>query len=102
MFSFLKNLFGPGTDYKALIQEGAIIVDVRTPGEYKSGHIKEARNIPVDTIRSKVGELKKLNKPVITCCASGARSGMAKSILASNGIEAYNGGPWTRLQGKIG
>ena len=101
MFSFLKNLFGPGTDYKALLGQGAIIVDVRTPGEYKSGHIKEARNIPVDAIRSKVNELKKLNKPVITCCASGARSGMAKSILKSNGIDAYNGGPWTSLQSKI-
>jgi len=101
MFSFLKGLFGPGTDYKALLQQGAVIVDVRSTGEYKSGHIKEARNIPVDVIRSKVAELKKLNKPVITCCASGARSGMAKSILKSNGIEAYNGGPWTSLQSKI-
>ena len=101
MFSFVKSLFGPDTDYKALLQSGAVIVDVRTPGEFDSGHIKGARNIPVDTIRARVGELKKLNKPVITCCASGARSGMAKSMLRASGIDAYNGGPWTSLQNKI-
>jgi rhodanese-related sulfurtransferase len=101
MFEFLKNLFGPGTDYKSILSKGAIIVDVRTPEEYNAGHIERARNIPLDQIKSKVSELKKFGKPVITCCRSGARSGMAKSQLAAAGIEVYNGGAWTSLNNKI-
>jgi rhodanese-related sulfurtransferase len=101
MFGFLKNLFGPGTDYKGILSKGAIIVDVRTPEEYKAGHIDGARNIPLDQIKTKVPELKKTGKPVITCCRSGSRSGMAKSQLAAAGIEVYNGGAWTSLNNKI-
>lgn len=103
MFEFLKNLFskGPETDFAALVKQGAIIVDVRTPGEFQSGHIKGALNIPVDQIRNRSAELKKKQKPVITCCRSGSRSGMAKSILTAAGIECYNGGPWNSLQQKI-
>jgi rhodanese-related sulfurtransferase len=81
--------------------EGAVIVDVRTPSEYKSGHIPGALNIPLDSIKSKSGDLKSKNKVVITCCRSGARSGMAKSILTSSGIETVNGGPWNSLIQKI-
>jgi len=101
MFSLIKNLFGPATDYKTLIAEGAVIVDVRTPGEYKGGHIKGFINIPVDSIRQHINDLKKKGKTVITCCASGMRSSSAASILNSAGIEAHNGGSWMSLQQKI-
>jgi len=99
--NFFKKLFGPGTDYKALMEKGAIIVDVRSPGEYKSGHIKGSINVPLETVKQKASELKKKNKPVITVCRSGNRSGMAKAVLAGNGIEVYNGGAWDSLQNKI-
>lgn len=103
MFDFLKRLFskGPETDFASMVRDGAVIVDVRSPGEYKSGHIKGSLNIPVDQIRGKTAELKKKGKPVITCCRSGSRSGMAKSILDAAGVECYNGGPWNVLQSKI-
>lgn len=102
MLGFLKKIFGgPSVNYKELVSNGAIIVDVRSPGEYKAGHIPGSKNFPLDNIRSKVAELKKINKPVITVCRSGARSGMAKSILQSAGIEVYNGGPWASLKNKI-
>ncbi len=102
MLTFLKKLFG-GTpvNYKELISNGAIIADVRSVSEYKAGHIPGSKNLPLDSIRKKVAELKKLNKPVITVCRSGARSGMAKGILKSAGIEVYNGGPWTSLKTKL-
>ena len=102
MLTFLKKLFG-GTpvNYKELISNGAIIADVRSVSEYKAGHIPGSKNLPLDSIRKKVAELKKLNKPVITVCRSGARSGMAKGILKSAGIEVYNGGPWTSLKIKL-
>jgi len=102
MLVLLRKFFG-GTPvyYKELVNNGAIIADVRTAVEYKTGHIPGSKNFPLDNIRSKISELKKLNKPVITVCRSGVRSGMAKSILRSAGIEVYNGGSWTSLKNKI-
>jgi phage shock protein E len=100
---FFSNLFSsaPAVDFAELIKNGAIIVDVRTPGEFAQGHIKGSENIPLDSVRSKVAELKSKSKPVITCCRSGARSGSAKSILTDAGIECYNGGAWNDLNSKI-
>ena len=65
MLGFIKKLFG-GTsiNFKELVSNGAIIVDVRSISEYKAGHIPGSKNFPVESIRSKVAELKKLNKPV--------------------------------------
>ncbi len=101
MFGFLKNLFGPKTDFKALVEAGALIVDVRTPQEYDTGHIKTSKNIPLQNIQKSIPALKKSGKAIITVCRSGSRSGMAKSILKSAGIKAYNGGPWNVLRSKI-
>ena len=101
MFSFLKKLFGPGTAYRALVQQGAQIIDVRTQGEYKAGHIKGSVNIPLNILAANTGKIK-TNKPVITCCASGMRSAQAKSMLKSKGFEeVYNGGGWMGLKHKI-
>lgn len=97
----LEKLFGPKTDFKALMAKGAVIVDVRTRGEYADGHIKGSRNISLDQLGSKIKELQQLKRPIITCCRSGARSGMAVRTLKSAGLEAYNGGPWSSLQQKI-
>lgn len=101
MFSFLKKLFGPGTDFKALAEAGAVIIDVRSPQEFDRGHIKGSKNIPVNIIQREVNSLRKLNKPVITVCQSGARSSMAKSVLKAAGIEVYNGGSWNGLRAKL-
>ncbi|MCC6287277.1 MAG: rhodanese-like domain-containing protein [Chitinophagaceae bacterium] len=103
MLAFLKKIIGGGsnTDYKMLLSQGAIIVDVRTPAEFSGGHIKNAINIPLDQLKNKVAELKKKNKIIITCCRSGTRSAMAKSVLASAGLECYNGGGWNALENKI-
>lgn len=103
MLSLLKKLFGGSSvDFKQLVSEGAVIIDVRTPGEFKSGHIKGAINIPLDQIRNRIPELKKKNTKLITCCRSGSRSGMAKGILVSAGLDCVNGGPWDSLNRKIG
>ncbi len=85
-------------DFKS---RGAIIVDVRTKGEYSGGSIPGSKNIPLQNISSKMNEIKKWNKPVITCCASGMRSGSAATILKSNGVEAMNGGGWFSLSNKL-
>ena len=102
MLQAIKNLLGlgPKVDYKQLLQSGAVIIDVRSKGEYQGGHIKGSLNIPLDTLSNNIAKLKK-EKPVITCCASGMRSASAKSILKSKGFEAYNGGGWMTLRNRI-
>jgi rhodanese-related sulfurtransferase len=97
---FLSSLFGPKVDMKQLVKEGAVIVDVRTPGEFQGGHIKGSINIPLQALSSGMSKLKK-DKAVITCCASGMRSASAKSMLKANGFVAHNGGAWISLQSKI-
>ena len=89
------------TDYPQLLKEGAVIIDVRSEGEYVSGHIKGSINAPVDNVLKFVSKIAK-NKPIITCCASGMRSAMAKNTLKANGFtRVYNGGSWTGLQKKL-
>ncbi len=100
----LLSMFGLGDKSESItdfIEKGAVIIDVRTVGEYKEGHIKGSKNIPLDTISSKIEEIKKLNKPGSACCRSGMRSAQATSILKQNGIEVLNGGGWESLQRKL-
>lgn len=103
MFDTIKRLFGiEKTDYAQLVADGAIVLDVRSPGEFSSGHIKGSVNIPVDKLAANLHKLKSKNTPIITCCASGARSAAAKSILKSNGYaNVHNGGSWHGLKRKI-
>ncbi|MCW3123839.1 MAG: Rhodanese domain protein [Flavipsychrobacter sp.] len=99
MIRKIKKLLGiaPKADLKKIIQNGAIVVDVRSPGEYASGHIKGSLNIPVSLIPDQMHQLKK-DKAIITCCASGIRSNTARTMLLSNGFtEVYNAGKWNRL-----
>lgn len=91
---WLNKLF-PQTDWAQLFNERkALLVDVRSPQEFKGGHAPGAVNIPLQMLDS---QWKKLQgkEPVVLCCASGARSGMAKRMLQGKGMkEVYNIGPW--------
>ena len=100
MSGIFKKLFSskPKADFDSLIANGAIVVDVRTEGEFASGHIKNAVNIPLDQLSQNLSKLKK-DKTIIVCCASGMRSSSARSILLNNGFaEVYNVGSWRNLQ----
>lgn len=104
MINTLKKIFGfgPSVNYTELVKEGAIILDVRSKGEFAGGHIKGSINISVDTLKSNLAKLKNKNNPIITCCASGMRSASAKSILLANGYtKVYNGGGWSSLNNKL-
>jgi len=71
----------------------ASVVDVRTPGEYLEGHYPGAINIPLNELQGRLEEFKELKAPIVAYCRSGARSGMAVSLLKQNGFnEVYNGG----------
>lgn len=96
--NFLELIFGKKVNLQEVISKGAVILDVRTKGEYQSGHIRNSINIPVDKLPQNIKKLDK-NKPIITCCASGSRSASARRILKSNGFEqVYNGGAWYSLR----
>jgi phage shock protein E len=100
---FFNNLFAAKneTDFKELVKQGALIIDVRTAGEYNSGHIPGSVNIELEKVNSSVQSLKKMKKPMIAVCRSGNRSGVAVNILKAAGVEAYNGGAWDDLQKKV-
>ena len=104
MLDFLKKLFAgsPKVDLAELVKEGAVILDVRTKGEYASGHIRGSVNITLDKLHANLNKLKGKSKPVITCCASGSRSATAKGVLTSNGFtNVHNGGSWMSLRRKL-
>lgn len=84
-------------DLDELKAAGAPVVDVRTPAEFEQGHVPGSRNIPLDQLVARMGEIDPAG-PVLLCCASGGRSGMAKQMLEREGYAGvHNAGPWTRL-----
>ena len=95
LFSFLNKKGDKIQDFKS---RGALVIDVRSKEEFRSGHLKGAKNMPIGSLASKIDEIKKLDKPVVFCCASGMRSGQATSMMKSQGIECMNGGGWTSLK----
>ena len=77
-------------DAACLPRDGSVtLLDTRTPGEYRRGHIDGFQNIPVDTLRERLDELDPA-KPVYVICQSGLRSYIASRILEGNGLKAYN------------
>jgi len=82
---------------KIIQEKRGTIVDVRTPKEFRGGHVAGAVNIPLSEVLSHVEDLKSLTKPVVLCCASGNRSGQAHRFLQQHGLECYNGGSWLNV-----
>lgn len=69
-------------------RENALILDVREAAEFATGHIANARNIPLDELEKRVGELgRNKKKPVLLVCESGARSSKAMEVLSKAGFE---------------
>jgi len=104
MVETIKRFFGwgPTVDYAQLVENGAIILDVRSKGEYAGGHIKGSMNIAVEQLSANLNRFKNKEQTIITCCASGMRSAAAKNILKSNGFtQVHNGGSWYSLQNKM-
>jgi len=76
----------PGADARALVKDGALLVDVRTPEEYSAGHIDGAVNIPVAELEARLGELGEKQRSVVVYCRSGARSARARTLLEARGF----------------
>ncbi|MFC7462639.1 rhodanese-like domain-containing protein [Hydrogenophaga defluvii] len=81
----------------ALKQQGAMLVDVRSEAEFAGGSAPGTVNIPLPALGSRLADIPK-SAPVVLCCASGTRSGMAKMLLKKNGYgQVFNIGKWTHL-----
>ncbi len=102
--SIFQSMFGKQetVDYKNLVKQGAVILDVRSSDEFASGHVKGAINIPLQELGTNISKLGAKDTYIITCCMSGGRSSMAKSILHAAGYDnVHNGGGWHTLQKKL-
>lgn len=106
MLEALKKLFGgggPAADPRQLIKDGALVIDVRTQSEWSSGHLSMAKHIPVDQLGARLQDVEKWaggdkSKPIVVYCASGMRSGRARSTLRSAGFtNVVNGGGYGSL-----
>ena len=86
------------------LKAGALVIDVRSAGEFGSGHLAKAINIPLDEIETALPKrVKDKNQALLLHCASGMRSGMAKSKLAGMGYtNAFNLGSYGRAEEIIG
>lgn len=93
MFKFLRQLFSsvPSMDIETYLSDykgknNHILIDVRTPKEFKSGHVAKAKNIPLNTISKKMNNIPK-DKTVVLMCRTSNRSGMAARQLAAAGYD---------------
>jgi phage shock protein E len=108
IFGFLANLFSCGAaekvDLPELVQSGALVIDVRTPGEFSGGAVKGALNIPYDEIARKISNVESdKSRPIIVYCRSGARSGAAKKSLDRAGYtQVVNGGGFSKVRKLLG
>ncbi len=71
------------------VEQGAVIVDVRTPKEFAGGHVAGALNIPIEELAKSVARVPK-NKTLVVYCASGNRSSHATALLRQKGWTVYD------------
>jgi rhodanese-related sulfurtransferase len=82
-----------------LKKNGALLIDVRSAGEFENGNAPGTINIPLQELSGRLGEIPK-SAPIVLCCASGTRSGIAKLLLIKNGYRnVYNIGAWNKFLG---
>jgi rhodanese-related sulfurtransferase len=74
-------------DAVRLMNQGALLLDVRTQAEFDSGHVRDARHLPQEQVASAAETLKKYrDKVIVACCESGMRSGAAARVLRAQGF----------------
>lgn len=103
VFALYLSLVGPGcvpeggapvssAEAHQLVEQGATLVDVRTPEEFAAGHLDGARNLPLDALTARMAELPR-DRAVVVYCRSGARSARAAAVLRSAGHDVRDLGP---------
>lgn len=100
----LTKILGLGDDAPEALPEQALLLDVRSPAEYASGHIRDAIPIPLSDIAMDIGRVApEKSAPIIVYCQSGGRSASARQQLLQMGYQnVVNGGGLHTLAGRIG
>jgi phage shock protein E len=105
MLGLLKKLLGgeKAVNPKRMIEEGALVIDVRQRDEWDRGHLASARHLPVDELPRRLEEVEAWAggdkaRPIVVYCASGGRSGRARATLERAGFtHVVNGGGYSSL-----
>jgi phage shock protein E len=84
-----SNQISP-TEANRLVDEGALVVDVRTPMEFAQGHINGAVNIPVQELSRRLEEFGAKDRDIVLYCRSGNRSSQARQMLVREGFTAVH------------
>lgn len=82
--------FGSKHNGRQLVENGALLLDVRTPEEFRARHLEGAMNIPVQELAGRVHELGAKDRPVVVYCRSGARSASAATLMKRAGYEVLD------------
>lgn len=101
LFNWFGSSGSNNETIKEYLQNDAVVLDVRTPVEFQEGNVQDSVNIPLHVLEARYHEIEEMNKPIITVCRSGARSGNATIFLKRKGIDVINGGPWQNVASKI-
>jgi phage shock protein E len=75
-----------GAEARDLVEGGALLLDVRSEGEYRDGAIQGSVNIPIQDLATRTDELGEKDREIVVYCQSGGRSAMAKRLLESKGF----------------
>jgi len=81
---------GGTTEARDLVAHGAVLLDVRTPDEFRMKHLEGALNVPVDELRGRLADLPPKNVKLVVYCQSGARSAAATQVLKAAGYSVYD------------
>ncbi len=84
-----------GPEARRLVGGGALLLDVRTAGEFADQHIDGAVNVPFDEVEARLAELGPATRPIVAYCHSGRRSGIAATALRARGYTVWDLGPMT-------
>lgn len=105
MMGFLANILwggnaGRASTIPALVKAGALVIDVRSAGEFSSGHLDEAIHIPHTEVAQKIAQYEKnKSRTLIVYCRSGGRAEVAKQALEQAGYtEVINGGSLSQMR----
>ncbi len=98
IFDFLFKRNNRSQQINEYLEQGAVVVDVRTPAEFSQGSAPNAINIPLHEFKSRLNEVTKIKSPVILCCKSGVRSAQATSVLRQQRTDCVNGGSWQNVK----
>ena len=97
LLMFRQSNFDDAKELKQKVQNGALLVDVRSISEYETAHIKQAIHIPINEIMNRMEEFGNKQREIVVYCRSGVRSARAQKILLNHGyMHVYNLGGMNR------